>query len=75
VVLNKHVGWGIVHSLFKGEHGFRALREHSPSVYHLVVSKDYPNTLDILHGFNKSLVKLKENGVIDEIVNRHMRPN
>ena len=75
VVLNKHVGWGIVHSLFKGEHGFRALREHSPSVYHLVVSKDYPNTLDILHGFNKSLVKLKENGVIDEIVNRHMKPN
>jgi len=75
VVINKHVGWGIIRSLYKQEHGFRALREHKPSVYHLVVSKDFPNTLDILHGFNKSLVKLKENGIIDEIVNRHMKPN
>ncbi len=74
VVLNKHVGWGIIRSLYKDKHGFRALREHNPSVYHLAVSKDFPNTLGILHEFNKSLVKLKKSGAIDEIINRHMKP-
>ncbi len=73
VILNQHVGWGIVRSLYGNKHGFRALKEHRPSVYHLVVNKEHPNTLDILHQFNKSLVKLKKSGVIDEIVNRHMK--
>jgi len=74
VVLNKHVGWGMIQSLYKGDHDFRALKEHKPSVYHLVVNKAHPNTLDILHEFNKSLLKLQKSGVIDDIVNRHMKP-
>ncbi len=74
VVINKHVGWGIVHALFKEPHGFKELKEHKPSVYHLVVNKEYPNSLDILHQFNKSLLTLQKNGVIDEIISRHMKP-
>lgn len=74
VVLNKHVGWGMIHSLYNKEHGFRALKEHKPSVYYLVVNKDYPNTLDILNEFNKSLVQLQKSGGVDEIINRHMKP-
>ena len=72
VVINKHVGNGILLSLFNNDHGFRSLKEHKPSVYHLVVNKEYPNTLDILHEFNKGLVRLQKNGVVEEIVNRHM---
>ncbi|MEH6347198.1 MAG: transporter substrate-binding domain-containing protein [Bermanella sp.] len=74
VVLNKHVGWGMIHSLYEKDHGFRALKEHKPSVYHLVVNKSYPNTLDILNEFNKSLVQLQKSGGVDEIINRHMKP-
>ncbi len=74
VVLNKHVGWGMINSMFENKHSFRALKEHKPSVYHLVVNKAHPNTLDILHEFNKSLLKLQKSGVIDDIVNRHMKP-
>ncbi len=74
VVLNKHVGWGMISSLYKKDHDFRALKEHKPSVYHLVVNKAYPRTLEILHRFNKSLVALQKSGVIDEIINRHMQP-
>lgn len=72
VVINKHVGNGILLSLFNKDHGFRSLKEHKPSVYHLVVNKEYPNTLGILYEFNKGLVKLQKNGVVEEIINRHM---
>ena len=73
VVINKHVGRGILASLFKEGHDFRTLKEHKPSVYHLVVNKEYPNTLDILHEFNKSLVALQKSGVIEKIISQHMR--
>ncbi len=74
IVTNKHVGWGIIRSLYHDDIGFKSLKEHKPSIYHLIVNKDQPNSLDILNTFNKTLLTLQKNGTVKEIIDRHMKP-
>ncbi len=73
-VINEINGWMTIRNAFQNKDRFRTLDNiyHKESHY-LIIPKSYPNGKAILSHFNKGLDRLKQQGILDEIFNRHLK--
>jgi len=74
IAMNETTGWYLINKNFSAEQvkNFgtldRSLSFHDAS---LMTSKNYPNTQEILKRFNSALLKIKENGTYQRIIDKH----
>jgi polar amino acid transport system substrate-binding protein len=43
----------------------------APTPYYIMVSKEYPNAIDLINRFNEGLKKIKQNGVYSKILSKY----
>ncbi len=64
----------MIQKIFHDKKHFRTLETVlEEETHHLIVSKTYPGGKRIILDFNNGLKKLKEKGVLAEIMNRHLK--
>ena len=73
-VINEINGWMTIQNAYQSKAKFRTLDKifHQESHY-FIVPKSYPNGKDILSHFNRGLKKLRDEGILDDIVSRHLQ--
>ena len=74
VRVDKYVGWKVIEKIFNSRSGFRMLdKPVRENVEHLIIAKDYPDGEQLLAQFNKTIEALKQRGVIEEIIQMHIK--
>lgn len=70
---NEVTGWDTINKTFGTTEGFHIVGQPlSISHYRMIVEKELTNGTKILKKLNKGLTKIQENGVYNEIVQRHL---
>jgi polar amino acid transport system substrate-binding protein len=73
-IINEINGWMMIQKTFHTKEYFRTLDNvFEEETHHLIVSKSYPGGEQLIVDFNKGLKKLKEKGLLAEIINRHLK--
>ncbi len=74
VSINKDVGWATIQRTFGQKDQFKTLaKEVDRNGVHLIVSKTYPGGKELLEKFNQKYEQLEKEGVIQKIIERHLR--
>jgi len=72
VMTIEDVGWAVVDKEFNNRVGFKVLGRLESSDF-LIVSKTYPKGEQILHEFNQALAALQAEGVIKQLILKHLQ--
>jgi ABC-type amino acid transport substrate-binding protein len=73
-VINDINGWMMIGKTFYTKEYFRTLDiVFEEETHHLIVSKAYRGGEQVIFKFNQGLKKLKEKGLLAEIINRHLK--
>jgi polar amino acid transport system substrate-binding protein len=73
-IINEINGWMMIQKTFHTKQYFRTLDDvFEEETHHLIVSKTYPQGKQLIAEFNQGLEKLKEKGLLAEIINRHLK--
>jgi polar amino acid transport system substrate-binding protein len=73
-IINEITGWMTIQKTFSTKERFRTLDTiFEEETHHLIVSKAYPNAINILNQFNQGLASLKRKGALTQIINRHLK--
>jgi polar amino acid transport system substrate-binding protein len=73
-IINEINGWMTIQKIFHSKDGFRTLdTEFEEESHHLIVSKHLPNGRALLYDFNRGLEKLKQDGILQRIIRRHLK--
>ena len=74
VRVHQRVGWKVIEKVFKTKAGFRVLdKPVRENIAHLIVAKDHTDGVRLLERFDKTLQTLNAEGVIEEIIQRHIK--
>jgi polar amino acid transport system substrate-binding protein len=73
-IINEINGWMMILKTFHTKDQFRTLETtFEEETHHLIVSKTYPGAEYLIDQFNHGLKKLKDKGLIEEIMDRHLK--
>ena len=74
VRVDQYVGWSVIEKLFNTKQGFRVLdKPVRENIEHLIIAKDHADGTQLIEQFDKTLESLKAEGVIEEIIQRHIK--
>jgi hypothetical protein len=73
-IINEINGWMMIQKTFHTKKYFRTL-DHGfeQETHHLIVSKSYPDGDKVIADFNQGLQRLKEEGLLAAIIDRHLK--
>ena len=71
--VNEVTGWTIIQKLYGTRDGFRTIGEPlRVNGYYIIVAETYPDGETLLEQFNKGLNALKQKGIYQQIIDRHL---
>lgn len=74
LIINEISGWITIQNTFDTKKDFRTLDTvFEEETHHLIIPKIYPDGSNVLLRFNRGLEKLKEEGILQEITDRHLK--